>query len=102
MASTCALGPWQCIPGPVFTPVTLIKIGYGDEVSTPTPPPHTQIYNHIQHMHLLTLRGHGVFVATCTSTSSRMHIHVQSVSHVHVAQGSRVMWIIDLIFLHFL
>ena len=27
--SACALGPWQCLPGPVFPPVTLIKQGLG-------------------------------------------------------------------------
>ena len=31
--SACALRPWQCLPGPVFPPVTLIKQGLGTRLS---------------------------------------------------------------------
>ena len=34
MASTRALGTWQCLPGPIFRPHNLnIKIGPGDKAS---------------------------------------------------------------------
>ena len=29
--SACALGPWQCLPGPVFNPCNFNKTGPGDE-----------------------------------------------------------------------
>ena len=32
MASACALGPWQCLPGPIFRSRKInIKIGPGDD-----------------------------------------------------------------------
>ena len=35
MASACALGPWQCLPGPIFHPRNFnIKIGPGDEAKS--------------------------------------------------------------------
>ena len=41
MASACTLGPWQCLPGPVFRPRNLnIKIGPGDEANLEVDEPH--------------------------------------------------------------
>ena len=40
-ASACALGPCQCIPGPVFRPPQLIKTGPGDEATSCMALPYT-------------------------------------------------------------
>ena len=34
MDSTCTLGPWQCLPGPIFRPRNFnVKMGPGDEAN---------------------------------------------------------------------
>ena len=41
MASACTLGPWQCLPGPIFRPRNFnIKIGPGDEANLEVDEPH--------------------------------------------------------------
>ena len=42
--SACALRPWQCLPGPVFPPVTLIKQGLETRLVRPPSPP---AYGHV-------------------------------------------------------
>ena len=41
MASACTLGPWRCLPGPIFRPRNFnIKIGPGDEANLEVDEPH--------------------------------------------------------------